>query len=240
MNIGVIFAGGSGKRMHTKGTPKQFLEVNGKAIIIHTLEHFEQCMDVDAVVVVCLETYIDYLKRLLKRFDISKVRKIVPGGQTGQESIYAGLIAARELSEGEDTIVLIHDGVRPLINSELLTESIAKTIETGNAITIAPVVETIIQFDQKAENIEQVLERSKCYVAKAPQTFYLKDILAAHELARQNGETFIDSATLMSAYGYTLHTVESTSYNIKITTPSDYYMLRAILQEMEQSQIYGL
>ena len=240
MNIGVIFAGGSGKRMHTKGTPKQFLEVNGKAIIIHTLEHFEHCMDVDAVVVVCLENYIDYLKRLLKRFDISKVRKIVPGGQTGQESIYEGLIAAGELSDGEDAIVLIHDGVRPLINSELLTESIAKTKETGNAITIAPVVETIIQFDQKSENIEQVLERSKCYVAKAPQTFYLKDILTAHELARRNGEIFIDSATLMSAYGYTLHTVESTSYNIKITTPSDYYMLRAILQEMEQSQIYGL
>ena len=98
MNIGVIFAGGSGKRMHTKGTPKQFLEVDGKPIIIHTLEKFEMCPDVDAIVVVCLEAYIPYLEKLTDRYMLKKVFSIVPGGKTGQESIYHGLCSAGELA----------------------------------------------------------------------------------------------------------------------------------------------
>ena len=102
MNIGLIFAGGSGVRMNTKGMPKQFLQMNGKAIIIHTLEYFEKCMDIDAIVVVCLKEYIGYLDNLLKINRISKVKKIVPGGTCGQESIYHGLCAAEELAEGDD------------------------------------------------------------------------------------------------------------------------------------------
>ena len=116
MNIGLIFAGGSGVRMNTKGLPKQFLEMNGKAIIIHTIEHFEKCKAIDAIVIVCLKDYIEYLEDLLDRDRITKVKKIVPGGSCGQESIYHGLCAAEEISESEDDIILIHDGVRPLIS----------------------------------------------------------------------------------------------------------------------------
>ena len=245
MNIGVIFAGGSGKRMHTNGLPKQFLKLNDKPIIIYTLEHFEACADIDAVTVACIADYIDVLKDYLERFRIRKVKRIVPGGATGQESIFHGLCAAREIvreAGGDEarTIVLIHDGVRPLITEELLSANIRKTQEAGNAVTVAPAHETIFRYDADTKAVSQILDRSTCYVAKAPQTFFLRDILNAHEKARENGEDYIDSASLMQAYGHTLHTVESTPDNIKVTTPSDYYMLRAILQESEQAGIFGL
>ena len=175
MNIGLIFAGGSGVRMNTKGMPKQFLQMNGKAIIIHTLEYFERCKDIDAIVVVCLEEYIEYLQSLLSANRITKVKRIVPGGKCGQESIYHGLCAAEEIADGED-IVLIHDGVRPLISEELLSSSIQMVKEKGNAITVTPATETIVQTEN-GETISNIIDRKSCYIAKAPQSFYLKDIL---------------------------------------------------------------
>lgn len=240
MNIGVIFAGGSGKRMHTKGTPKQFLEVDGKPIIIHTLDKFELCQDVDAIVVVCLESYIPHLKKLISRYALKKVLRIVPGGKSGQESIYHGLCATEELVGGKETIVLIHDGVRPLITEELLSANIEKAKSEGNAITVAPATETIFQFEQDTRIVSKIYDRSTCFVAKAPQTFWLKDILKAHEKAQREHMEYIDSASLMQAAGYTLHTVESTPDNIKVTTPSDYYMLKAIMTEKTHSEIFGL
>ena len=244
MNIGVIFAGGTGKRMHTRGTPKQFLEVDGKPIIIHTLYVFERCRDIDAVVVACLEPYISLLKEYINTYGITKVLRITPGGGSGQESIYNGLREAEALAgeagEKGKAVVLIHDGVRPLITEELLSENIRKTNRDGNAITVAPAVETIFYNDTESGEVSQILDRSSCYVAKAPQTFFLKDILKAHEWARENNRTFVDSATLMKAYGFRLYTVESTRENIKVTTPSDYYLLKAILQEKKQSEIFGI
>lgn len=239
MNIGLIFAGGSGVRMNTKGMPKQFLQMNGKAIIIHTLEYFEKCMDIDAIVVVCLKEYIGYLDNLLKINRISKVKKIVPGGTCGQESIYHGLCAAEELAEGDD-IVLIHDGVRPLISEDLLSNSIKMVKEKGNAITVTPATETIIQADEK-QTITNIIDRKSCYIAKAPQSFYLEDILKVHRQAIKDNKTDrIDSASLMKEYGYELHTLEGSNENIKITNPSDFYILRAILEARENSQIFGL
>ena len=240
MNIGVIFAGGTGKRMHTKGMPKQFLEVQGKPIIIHTIEKFEHCAEVDAIVVVCLKEYIEYMKTLLFRFKLEKVLRVVPGGSTGQESIYNGLCAARELTEDSKAIVLVHDGVRPLISEGLIKANIDQTKELGNAITAAPATETIFRFGQDAAVVSEIIDRNSCYVAKAPQTFLLVELLAAHERARREDAQFIDSASMMHAYGHTLHTIESTQDNIKVTTPSDYYTLKAIMTEKEHSQIFGL
>ena len=234
MNIGLIFAGGSGVRMNTKGMPKQFLQVNGKAIIIHTLEYFERCKDIDAIVVACLEDYIPYLKSLLMVNGITKVKRIVPGGECGQESIYHGLCAAEEISEKDD-IVLIHDGVRPLISEELLSNSIQLVIEKGNAITVSPATETVVQIENK-ETISEIIDRKNCYLAKAPQSFYLKDILKVHRQAIADQKLDrIDSASLMREYGYSLHLLEGSSENIKITNPSDFYILRAILEARENS-----
>lgn len=238
MNIGVIFAGGVGSRMHCKERPKQFLELHGKPIIIYTLEHFEKNKEIDAVVIACVEEWIDYLKDLLHKFRIEKVKKIVPGGKSGQLSIYNGLVAAEEVAGGRDAIVLIHDGVRPLINPELLSANISCVKEHGAAITSGIVKETIVVVD-KDGCIEQVPSREKSRVAKAPQSFWLHDILGVHEKAmKDNLFDSIDSCTLMKKYGYSLHMVDGPYENIKITTPDDYYTMRAILDAKEDAQIY--
>ena len=114
MNIGVIFAGGVGKRMNSRVKPKQFIDVYGKPIIIHTLELFENHPEIDAIAVACLEDWIPYLQELLEKFNIKKVKKVVPGGASGQESIYIGLKPAHQIGAGEKSIVLMHTGVRPV------------------------------------------------------------------------------------------------------------------------------
>ena len=119
MNIALIFAGGTGQRMNSRTKPKQFLELNGKPILIHTLEHFEDHPEIDAVVVVCLKDWIPYLEDLVDRFSLHKLRWIAEGGASGQESIRNGLYTLeRDESVPDDSIVLIHDGVRPLISED--------------------------------------------------------------------------------------------------------------------------
>ncbi len=243
MNIGVIFAGGVGNRMHSKDRPKQFLEMYNKPIIIHTLEHFEKHAEIDAIVVVCVEGWISYLEDLLYKFRIEKVKKVVPGGASGQLSIYNGLVAAKELAEAagdRDSIVLIHDGVRPLISEKVITDNIEAVKTYGSSITSGIVKETIVEIDDDG-GILLVPDRAHSRVAKAPQSFYLKDILSSHEKALSEGVTdFIDSCTMMKHYGYSLHMTDGPYENIKITTPDDFYTMRAILEAKENAQIYGL
>ena len=144
MNIAVIFAGGSGLRMHTKSRPKQFLDLNGKPIIIYTLELFDNHPQIDSIVISCIESWIPFLKKMLRKFEITKVVKIVPGGETGQDSIYQGLCAAEDIAAGKDVTVLIHDGVRPLISEDTITNNINKVKECGTCITCVPATETFI------------------------------------------------------------------------------------------------
>ncbi|PWJ48357.1 2-C-methyl-D-erythritol 4-phosphate cytidylyltransferase [Faecalicatena contorta] len=238
MNYAVIFAGGTGTRMNTKTRPKQFLTLHGKEIIIYTLEHFENHPDIDGISVVCIAEWIDYLKKLLDKYQIKKVKWISAGGSTGQESIYNGLNAMRE-DIGGDSIVLIHDGVRPLINEKLISENIKMAKEKGCAVTVVPATETVMLVDEN-EQIVQSVDRHKCRVVRAPQSFVYQNLLKAHDRAREMGvDNMIDSATMMSEAGYTLYPVVGKADNIKITTPSDFYTFRAIVEAEENSQIFG-
>ena len=239
MNIALIFAGGAGQRMNTASKPKQFLELHGKPIIIYTLEHFQNHPDIDGIVLVCLENWIPYCKELLEKYHINKVSSIVPGGRNGQESIFNGLSAATSLYP-MDSIVLIHDGVRPLINEQVITDDIACVKGNGSAITVSPAIETIVR-KQKDGHVGDIFDRSSCEMAKAPQCFYLRDIYEAHIKAIEEGKyDFIDSASIMQYYGHELSTVVGPAENIKITTPSDFYIFRAIIDARENMQIMGL
>ena len=236
-NISVIFAGGSGKRMNTVARPKQFLELNGKPIIIYTLELFDNHTQIDGIVVVCIESWIPFLQKMLKKFEINKVIGIVPGGETGQDSIYNGLVtAAKHFSD--DSIVLIHDGVRPLIVEQTITDNIEMARQKGNCITCVPATETfVVKQDDGSLNIPA---RDHSLIARAPQTFILADILEAHEKARRiNKHDFIDSCTMMSHYGHQMHTIIGPMENIKITTPTDFFIFRAMVQVHENQQIFG-
>lgn len=241
MNIPVIFAGGSGTRMNTKSRPKQFLDLNGKPVIIYTLEQFDNHPEVDGIVVVCLESWIPFLQKMLKKFEINKVVKVVPGGVSGQDSIFKGLCAAEKYvhEQGDDNaIVMIHDGVRPLITEDTITENIAKVKECGSCITCAPAIETVIV--DKHDGSLDIPKRSDCMMARAPQSFYLKDIIGTHRRSQQEGKfDFIDSCSMMSYYGYTLGIIQGPMENIKITTPTDYFVLRAMVEVHENQQIFG-
>lgn len=240
MNIGVIFAGGVGKRMNSRVKPKQFINVYGKPIIIHTLEIFENHEEIDAIVVACLESWIPYLQELLEKFNIRKVLKVVPGGASGQESIYNGLVAAEEIANGEKSIVLIHDGVRPLIHAKTISDNIASVKEHGSAITSVKVKETVLVVSED-NSIDSVPKREDTRLARAPQSFYLDEILAAHRKSMaQQLPGFIDSCSLMQYYGKKLYLIEGPQENIKITTPDDFYTMRALLDAKEEAQIYGL
>ena len=241
MNIPVIFAGGSGIRMNTKSRPKQFLDLNGKPIIIYTIELFDNHPEIDAIVVVCLESWIPFLEKMLKKFEISKVVKVIPGGISGQDSIYKGLCAAEEYANekgDENAIVLIHDGVRPLITEETISDNIAKVKECGSCVTIVPAIETVIV--DRHDGMLDIPKRSDCMMARAPQSFYIQDIIGAHLNSQAEGKTdFIDSCSLMSYYGFKLGLVQGPMENIKITTPTDYFVLRAMVEVHENQQIFG-
>ena len=240
MNYAVIFAGGIGKRMNTKALPKQFLKLYGKEIIIYTLEHFEKHREIDGIAIACVEEWIPYLEELIQKYQFKKVKVVVPGGRTGQDSIFEGIKAVDRLVQGEGHIVLIHDGVRPLINEQTITNCIASVRENGSAITIAPAVETIIRVDDN-QQVREVIERADCLMARAPQCFFLQDILEAHRKAvQENKHDFIDSASIMKYYGHTLSVVDGPVENIKITTPMDFYTFRALFEARESSQLFGI
>lgn len=236
--IAVIFAGGVGSRMG-HGKPKQFLDLHGKAIIIHTLEIFERHPDIDAIVVVCVASWHEHMRRLLEKFHIGKVVDVVAGGETGQLSIYNGLEAVAKRFDN-DSIVLIHDGVRPLINAETVSRNIENVVMHRSAITTAPTTETFVVVDDDLV-VREVPARNRSRLAKAPQSFVLGDILSVHRQAlRDNLRDSIDSCTLMARYGHEVTLVEGPVENIKITTPTDYIVLRAIVDARENEQIFGV
>ena len=236
MNIAVIFAGGVGSRMKTKdGTPKQFLEIDGVPILIYTLRNFQYSEEIDAIVVVMKEGYLDTTQELIEKYGISKVKAVIPGGETGQESIYHGLLVAEKIAGEEDTIVLIHDGVRPFIEDGLIERNIESVKKYGSAISCVPSKETIVRLNEE-QDLQEVIDRSTVWLARAPQSFYLEDILAAHKEALANGKKdTIDSCTMMINAGKKLHMVETCAENIKITTPEDYYAASGlVLREKEK------
>ncbi|WP_295235795.1 IspD/TarI family cytidylyltransferase, partial [Veillonella sp.] len=218
----VIFAGGTGQRMNTKSKPKQFLLVHGKPVLIYTLEKFQLNQEIDGIILVCLESWIDYATLLCEQYKLNKIIKIVPGGSDGQESIFNGLLALKDIALKYD-IILIHDGVRPLISSETISRCIKSVQENGNAITVAPAIETV--FIKSNDNtVGKILNREQCFMAKAPQCFIFDDIFKIHQLAIKESKKFIDSASMMLYYGKKLFTIEGFTENIKITTPADFYI----------------
>lgn len=238
MVTALIFAGGVGERMNSRMKPKQFLEIHGKPILIYTIEWFEAHPQVDNICVVCLSGWIEELKRQLDKNRIQKVKWIISGGETGHDSIYCGLKAIGKEC-GKDTLVLIHDGVRPLISEELITNNILAARQYGNAITASKETESLACVTV-GQTVGHIIDKKQMYIIRAPQTFYYQDIWEAHLKAREEGFKAIDSADLMNHFGSQLHIVEGFPYNIKITSPSDYYIFRAIYDAKENLQIFGI
>ena len=238
-NIAIIFAGGTGSRMGSD-LPKQFLKVNGNEIIIHTLNRFEENENIDEIYVACISDWIPYLENLVSRSSVTKVKRIFPGGKTGQDSIFIGL--SEVLKDYDNAIVLIHDGVRPLITNEVINRCIEGVNAYGNAITATPSFETpIISGDGNL--VESMPERRTVYTAQAPQCFYLQDIYKVHVEERKtnpNYDGIVDSCGLMFKYGIKCHLIEGNRGNIKVTTPEDFCTLIGNLNANDYAQFLNL
>jgi 2-C-methyl-D-erythritol 4-phosphate cytidylyltransferase len=241
-NIAVIFAGGTGQRMKAKedSLPKQFLKINEKPIIIHTLELFERHPDIDKIYIAIHPDYYDYMHDLVKHYYITKTAGIVNGGATGQDSIYRALKAA-EAENGADSIVLIHDGVRPHITSQVISNAIEGAKRNGNAITCTSCFETIL-ISEDGVVPSTVPPRKNTYTGQAPQAFHLGEIVAAHETIRKtnpNYEDIVDSCMLFRTLGKKTYLVPGNRGNIKITTVEDLYLLRALIRYKEDAEVFG-
>lgn len=239
MNIAIIFAGGVGQRFGSS-IPKQFLKVHGKPIIIHTLEKFQYNDNIDLIYVACKEDLIPELSEMIYKYRITKIppKGVVPGGKTGQDSIYNALVAASK-DNPSDSIVLIHDGVRPIITDEVINKNIESVHKYNSAITCTKAYETPI-ISSDGINIQSIPPRKNVYTAQAPQSFFLEDILKTHEKVRKtnpNYDDIVDSATLMHKNGYKVHLIEGSRGNIKVTTREDYIDLLARLSSEDQKQI---
>lgn len=228
--IAIIFAGGTGVRMGAE-LPKQFIEIEGKPIMIHTLDIFENSSLVDEIYIACKEDYIDVLKELVMHYGIRKVRSIVPGGTSALGSQYNGLAEAAKHND-KDTIVLIHDGVRPCINDKLIKKVVSLTEEKGAVATCTPMFETPV-LSRGGEIVEETPPRSDCYTAQAPQAFRLGDLLAAHETVRPENPDYlglVDSCSLLRSIGREVAILKGPRSNIKVTTPEDLYIFKAMLE----------
>jgi len=229
MNVALIFAGGVGARMGSS-TPKQFLNICGKPILAHTLAIFQKHPLIDVIRVVTLKDYFSRVKEICKTYGISKCNRISEGGDSAQESIYRGLV----LSEAEcpsDTIVLIHDGVRPYVDAEVITNNIRSVQDYGNAITYTPCYETLV-LSADGRDITDIPPRRMSFTAQAPQCFRLGDILEAHRIVRATNPKYtdlVDQATLLWSLHRPMHLVLGNRGNIKVTTSEDIDTLEALI-----------
>lgn len=243
MNIAIIFAGGTGQRLKSgqDATPKQFLKIHNKPIIIHTLELFQEHPQIDKIYIAIHPDYYDYMSELVKHYYITKTAGIVEGGATGQDSIYNALKLAQS-QNSDDSIVLIHDGVRPNITPEVITQNIECATKNGNAITSTSCFETIL-ISENGVNPKHVPYRKNTYSAQAPQSFRLGEIVQAHETTRKTNPNYtdiVDSCTLYKTLGKETYMIKGNRGNIKITTIEDLYILRALIRYKEDLEALGI
>ena len=224
MNMAMILAGGVGSRVGAD-IPKQFIEVQGKPILIHTLEKFQACNLVDEIEVVCIASYIDKLQDMVREYHLSKVTHIVEGGATYQDSVIQGLSALEDVCTEED-VVSIHFGAGPFVTEEIITDSIRVAQEYGNGISSDPVVLCLAEKDASDGNRSSVIgcDRDRVMGLNSPQSFrfgLVRDMYAEGE--RQGLFEKIDphTTTLMAALGVRLYFSKGSTANIKITTADD-------------------
>lgn len=228
MNIGLLLAGGLGLRMG-QGTelPKQFFQLADKPVLIHTIERFEAHPDIDALCIVYLPTWEGYLQECLKHYGVKKVRWLVPGGDIRQQSVFNGLCAL-EKDCSPDDIVLVHDGVRPFITADIITDNIETARESGNAMTGMRSTDTLVNAPD-GHRADSRMERDNTFTVQTPQTYPLGYGLGLYRRAYEQGKTAtINCCELFIELGEPIYLVPGLKTNIKMTTEEDIAFLKAL------------
>lgn len=224
MNTAIIVAAGSGKRFGTK-TPKQFLEISGKPLIIHTLQRFQSCAEIDSIILVLPSTETAKFLQIVGKYGITKLAKVVAGGETRAESVSKGLNSIRAATA---KIIAVHDGARPLVQPEEISACLKKAAETGAAILVSSVTDTIKEISADGI-ITRTIDRTKLRRALTPQCFRYEILKRAYENADLS-EAATDESSLVEKSGVAVSVVEGSADNIKITHKSDLILAEAILK----------
>ena len=229
--IAIIFAGGQGTRLENQSQPKQFVEVGGKPIIAWTLQLFQDSPDIDAIYVVSIESHIGLMNEIVNRHKISKVRNVVPGGKYAMDSVFIGIKTVLDDNQSADSVVLLHDGVRPIITKEIIRRIVESVDLHGNGVTSTRAYETLAASNDNGNTVSMMTERSEMFTLQAPQGFRLSSIYRAHSLGRQKGlhGKVVDQAHLISVLRkddldkslFPIRLVDGILANKKITTTDD-------------------
>ena len=227
MNIALIIAGGKGVRMQQE-VPKQFLTVNGKPVIAYTMEAFQRHADIDAIAVVCISGWENILSAYAREYGITKLKHIIPGGDCGQASIRNGVFEL-EKHYAPDDLVLVHDAIRPMVSAEIISDCIATATQYGSAIAVIPCQEAML-VTQNQLSTNESFPRASLRRTQTPQGFPIGVLAGAHREALEKGVTnSIASCTLMVELGKTVHFSHGSEKNLKLTTPDDIDIFRALL-----------
>ena len=229
MNIAIIIAGGSGKRMG-KDIPKQFINVFDKPVLVYTLENFQKHPQIDAIELVCIQGWEDVAKAYAKQYGITKLKWIVKGGNTGQESIRNGVYNLENICSNDDTII-IHDGIRPLVDSAVLSDVIVKCKQYGNAVTSLPYNEQIFLIDDEISTVEYI-PRETLRRVSTPQAYKFSKLDWAYHKAFKEEIGIYGSSytnTMMVELGERLYFAEGSERNIKLTTQEDLQLFKAYI-----------
>lgn len=221
----IVVAAGNGSRMKA-GINKQYLYLNGKPVLAHTLTAFQKCQLIDEIILVVGKNDEEICKKeVIKPYKINKIKVIVSGGKTRQESMYKGLLKVNPKSD----IVITHDGARPLIHQSTLIKCIETTLEHKATIVAVPVKETIKVVDED-NNVKDTPQRSTLWSVQTPQTFEYNLLINAHEKAIEEDFTGTDDAMLVERLNHPIKVIKGFYDNIKITTPEDLIMAESIIQ----------
>lgn len=233
MNIALIIAGGTGARMG-QDIPKQFLTVNDRPVIVHTLEVFQNHAEIDAIAVVCVKGWTEFVHSYAQQFNITKLKLVVEGGDNGQSSIRNGINALHEIHSPDD-IVLIHDAIRPLVSSEIISDCLVVTRAHGNAVATIPCAEAMLTTEDGRASTGSI-PRDRLRRTQTPQGFRLGDIHGLHQKALAEGITnSVASCTLVEELGGTMHFSMGSERNVKLTTIEDIDIFRALLSATRAS-----
>lgn len=234
MTIALLTAAGTGTRMG-QDIPKQFMYIEDKPLIIHTMEVFQKNPAIDKIIVVTLPAWMEVLKAYANQFNITKLEWIVSGGNTGQESIYNGL---KELEKhcSENDIVMIHDGNRCNVSNEIISSSLATFNEKGSAVAAIPCVEIVYYSDDSGLSSTRALPRENLYRTQTPHTYTLGKLLWAHSKAKElNITNTAASCGLMSELGERVYFSKGSEENLKITTVEDLMIFKALLHTKKET-----
>jgi 2-C-methyl-D-erythritol 4-phosphate cytidylyltransferase len=225
MNVAIVVAAGKGTRLGGN-RPKQFLELDGVPVIVHTLRQFERCKEIDEVIVVLPADDVAGFQSLAREFKLQKLSRVIAGGATRAQSVQRGLAV---IDEAE--LVAVHDGVRPFVTPAEIDQVMASARATGAAILVAPVADTIKEI--KDDRVVRTLQRTQLRRALTPQCFRFDLLKQAYERlieVEAEGIEVTDDCLLVERLGVEIAAVEGSSRNIKITRAEDLVLGEALLR----------